>query len=518
MKFKIAEDQNKELWFNDVFIYQNYSDVSSRKECSVNNGIIKDVTLPIFAANMNAVSWKRMCETLSRYWGLWILPQDMNFETKIRIVKHVMQNASVEYDTPLRVSLKDNVWIALDIINKKNNWCVVLVDDDGNAIWYYTESDLWKHDRFVQFEHIKARSAVKASFYFECWEDWIVFKQLNWENELKWFKELYEYLLTEWEDNAFIYEAWKFQWIIYKKDIIRRTFFNDKSSFWFSHDLDKESTLLKRDLNVWIAIWINQVFDEKEFGHIQDYFDAWARIFVIDTAHGYQEKMIQAVKKVRNLPFWKDLTIIAGNVCTEEGTKALIEAWANWVKVWIGPGAMCTTRMMTAVGRPQFSAVVACSKVANDMWWFVVADWGIKYTRDFCLALAAWAKFVMIWTLLSWTKESVWEVKYDEKGLMYKVNYWMASSKAVLWRNQNQSLFDISLKNTFNEWISTSRIYLREGLSTTWEVCEKLISWLKSSMTYVGARNLEEYQDKAVIWVQTQSWYNEWTPHWNLIK
>jgi IMP dehydrogenase len=152
------------------------------------------------------------------------------------------------------------------------------------------------------------------------------------------------------------------------------------------------------------------------------------------------------------------------------------------------------------------------------MWGFVVADGGIKYTRDFCLALAAWAKFAMIWTLLSWTKESVWEIKYDEKWLMYKVNYWMASSKAVLWRNQNQSLFDISLKNTFNEWISTSRIYLRDWLWTTWEVCEKLISWLKSSMTYVWARDLDEYHEKAVIWVQTQSWYNEWTPHWNLIK
>lgn len=518
MKFKIPEDQNKELGFNDVFIYQNYSDILSRKECSVNNWIIKDVTLPILAANMNAVSWKRMCETLSRYWGLGILPQDMNYETKLRIVKHVMQESSVEYDTPLKVWLKDNVWIALDIINKKNHWCVVLVDDEWKAIWYYTESDLWKHDRFVQFEHIKPRSAVKASFNFDSWVDWIVFKQLEWDTELKWFKELYEYLLTEWEDNAFIYEAEKFQWIIYKKDIIRRTFFNDKSSFWFSHELGKESTLLKRNLNVWIAIWINQCFDDHEFWHIQDYYDAWARVFVLDTAHWYQEKMIQAIKKVRELSFWKELVIIAGNVCTEEGTKALIEAWANGVKVWIWPGAMCTTRMMTADGRPQFSAIVACSKIANSMWGFVVADGGIKYTRDFCLALAAWAKFAMIWTLLSWTKESVWEIKYDEKWLMYKVNYWMASSKAVLWRNQNQSLFDISLKNTFNEWISTSRIYLRDWLWTTWEVCEKLISWLKSSMTYVWARDLDEYHEKAVIWVQTQSWYNEWTPHWNLIK
>jgi len=518
MKFKVPEDQEKELWFNDVFIYQNYSDIPSRRECSVNNDILKNVTLPIISSNMNAVSWKRMCETLSRYWGLWILPQDMNFETKLSIVDHIF-SCSIEYDTPLTVKKNDTVWFALDLINKKNHWCVVLVNDDGkHALGYYTEWDLHNWDRFVQFENIKPRSASKSSFYFEGWEDGIIFRNLDNEFILKWFKELYEYLLTEMEDNAFIYEEKSFKGIIYKKDIIRRTFFNDESLFDFSNNLCKESTLLKRKLTIWIAIWINQCFDEKELKHIKVFYDAWVRIFIIDTAHWYQEKMIHAIKKVRELPFWKDLHIIAWNICTEEGTKALLEAWADGVKVGIGPWAMCTTRMMTGVGRPQFSAVYACSKIANKMWGFVIADGWVKYTRDFCLALAAWAQFVMLWTMLSWTKESVWEVKYDENWKLYKENFGMASAKAVLRRNKDLSLYDISLRNIFNEGISTSRIYLREWLSTIWEVCEKLISWLKSSMTYVWAKNLKEYHDKVIIGVQTQSGYNEWTPHGNVVK
>ena len=518
MQFKYPEDQNKELGFNDVFIYQNYSNIASRKECSVNNWILKDVTIPIISANMNAVSWKRMCETLSRYWGLWILPQDMNFETKLNIVHHIF-NSSIEYDTPLTVKQNETVGFALDLINKKNHWCVVLINDEGTeALWYYTESDLRKQDRFVQFEIIKPRTTNKSSFIFESWEDWIIFKSLDNTTVLKGFKELYEYLLTEGEDNAFIYEWTIFKGIIYKKDIIRRTFFNDESLFNFQNTLSKESTLLKRKLNIGIAIWINQCFEEVEIEHIKEYYKAWVRIFILDTAHGYQEKMIQAIKKIRNLPFWKELSIIAGNVCTEEGTKALLEAWADGVKVGIGPWAMCTTRMMTAVWRPQFSAVYACSKVANKMWWFVIADGGIKFTRDFCLALAAWAKFVMLWTMLSWTKESVGEVKYDENWKLYKENYGMASAKAVLGRNKKQSLYDISLRNVFNEGISTSRIYLREWMWTVWEVCEKLISGLKSSMTYVWAKNIEEYQGKVIIWVQTQSWYNEGTPHGNIVK
>ena len=206
MQFKYPEDQNKELGFNDVFIYQNYSNIASRKECSVNNWILKDVTIPIISANMNAVSWKRMCETLSRYWGLWILPQDMNFETKLNIVHHIF-NSSIEYDTPLTVKQNETVGFALDLINKKNHWCVVLINDEGTeALWYYTESDLRKQDRFVQFEIIKPRTTNKSSFIFESWEDWIIFKSLDNTTVLKGFKELYEYLLTEGEDNAFIYE------------------------------------------------------------------------------------------------------------------------------------------------------------------------------------------------------------------------------------------------------------------------------------------------------------------------
>lgn len=517
MKIIKNSDWNVELWFNDVFLFQNYSEINSRKSVSVNNNILENVTLPIISANMNAVSWKRMCETLSRYWWLWILPQDMTFDTKMKIIKHVL-NASVEYDTPITVTKKDTVWTAIDLINKKNHWCVVLVEKN-KAIWYYTEKELHQNDRFIELENIKPRSIYKVSFIFRDRPAWLSFYWI-WNNDIKieWYKELYEYLINEWEKNVFFCnEDEELIWILNRKDILRRNFFNDIDQFDIKNEWNtKEDSLLKRKLNLWIAIWINQVFEEKEFKHIKDYYDEWVRIFVLDTAHWYQQKMIEAIKKVRSLNL--DIKIIAWNVCTWEWTFDLIKAWADWVKVWIWPGAMCTTRMQTWVWRPQFSAIVECADVANKLWWFIVADWWIKYTRDICLALAAWARFVMLWTMLSWTKESVWEVKYDESWALYKENYWMASAKAVLWRNKQQSLYEVWLRNIFNEWISTSKIYLREWLETVWEVCEKLISWLKSSMTYVWAKNLYEFSDLAEFWIQTQSWYNEWTPHWNIVK
>ena len=140
MKFKDSSSENLELWFNDVFIFQQYSDIKSRNSCDVNNWLIEWVTLPIMSANMNAVSWKRMCETLSRYWWIWILPQDMSFSCKTKILSHIY-NAHHEFDTPILVSKDDTVWTALDLIDKKSHWCVCLFDWIS-VIWYFKKEDL----------------------------------------------------------------------------------------------------------------------------------------------------------------------------------------------------------------------------------------------------------------------------------------------------------------------------------------------------------------------------------------
>ena len=548
MKFKDSNSENLELWFNDVFIFQQYSDIKSRNSCDVNNWIIEWVTLPIMSANMNAVSWKRMCETLSRYWWLWILPQDMSFSCKTKILSHIY-NAHHEFDTPILVSKDDTVWTALDLIDKKSHWCVCLFDWIS-VIWYFKKEDLKQKDRFLTLDQIKARSVKNCSFSENIkwkdqweWKDYRfpIFRQIldyEWIWSLPvscdWYEELYNFLDQNKEDNAFIYqvdikkEKFQFLWILNKDDIIRRKFF---------HWINEQNVRDRRRLQLWIAIWMNQMFDKNIEEEIETYFlSYWVQVFVLDTAHWYQEKMKEAIIKLkqilnnledqlqdriyqqRNVYWWKTFHIIAWNICTYEWAEFLFKAWADWVKVWIWPWAMCTTRMMTWVWRPQFSSIVDTVKAADKYDWYVVSDWWIKYTRDFCLALAAWAKFVMLWTMLSWTKESVWEVKYDEDWNMYKVNYWMASSKAVVWRNQQLNQYQIASRDLFNEWISTSKIYLREWMETVWKVCEKLISWLRSSMTYTWSNNLDEYSNNTIIWVQTSSWYNEWTPHWSIVK
>ena len=197
-----------------------------------------------------------------------------------------------------------------------------------------------------------------------------------------------------------------------------------------------------------------------------------------------------------------------------EWAGALIAAWANWVKIWMWPWAMCTTRMMTWVGRPQFSAVMEAAEIARENWWFAIADWWIKYPRDLALALAAWATHGMLWTLLAWTFESPGDIKEDSDW-KYKQNWWMASWKAVTWRTKELSRFEQARRERFREWISSGKIY---DIKPLWDITDRFMTWVLSAMTYAWAKDLEKFHDKAVVRVQTNAGFQEWTPHGRVVK
>src|SRR6266699_4117237 len=152
--------------------------------------------------------------------------------------------------------------------------------------------------------------------------------------------------------------------------------------------------------------------------------DAGADLMVVDTAHGHQEKMVQALRAVRKMS--PEVPVVAGNVVTAQGTADLIEAGADIVKVGVGPGAMCTTRMRTGVGRPQFSAVVECAAQARRRGRQIWADGRIRHPRDVALALAAGASSVMIGSWFAGTCESPGDVYRDPQGKLYKESFGMA--------------------------------------------------------------------------------------------
>ncbi|MFC6234891.1 IMP dehydrogenase, partial [Leucobacter soli] len=235
--------------------------------------------------------------------------------------------------------------------------------------------------------------------------------------------------------------------------------------------------------------------------------DAGADVLVVDTAHGHQDGMIRALAAVADLDL--GLPIVAGNVVTADGVRDLVEAGTSIVKVGVGPGAMCTTRMMTAVGRPQFSAVLEAAQAARELGAHVWADGGVRYPRDVALALAAGAESVMIGSWFAGTIEGPGGLRVDADGRHYKESWGMASTKAVTARFGALDAYERARKELFAEGISSSKIYLDPQRPGIEDLLDMITSGVRSSFTYAGARSLAEFHTRAHVGLQSAAGYEE---------
>jgi IMP dehydrogenase len=233
-------------------------------------------------------------------------------------------------------------------------------------------------------------------------------------------------------------------------------------------------------------------------------------VLVVDTAHGHQERMIDVLRQVRSLD--PPIPVVAGNVVTAAGVRDLAEAGADIVKVGVGPGAMCTTRMMTAVGRPQFSAVLDCAEQARDLGIHVWADGGVRHPRDVALALAAGASQVMVGSWFAGTAESPGDLLLDEAGRAFKESYGMASARAVAARTRTDSPFERARKALYEEGISTSRMYVDPARPGVEDLLDHITSGVRSACTYVGAANPAQLGRDAVVGMQSRAGFEEGRP------
>jgi IMP dehydrogenase len=190
----------------------------------------------------------------------------------------------------------------------------------------------------------------------------------------------------------------------------------------------------------------------------------------------------------------------------------LVEAGAGIVKVGVGPGAMCTTRMTTGVGRPQLSAVIECAARARELGAHVWADGGIRQPRDVALALAAGASNVMIGSWFAGTHESPGDMQIDADGRPYKVNFGMASARAVNARTVDESPYQRARKALFDEGISAARMHLDPRRPGVEDIVDAIVAGVRSACAYTGAADLAEFHERAVIGVQTPAGYVEGQP------
>jgi IMP dehydrogenase len=361
---------------------------------------------------------------------------------------------------------------ALSLIYKRSHGAVVVVDDEGKPAGIFTEHDAVGFDRFTQIRNVMSSEMFTLS-------------------EALSPQEMFEQLTEARLSVAPVIDSKeRLVGVITRNGALRSTIYKPA--------LDKNGKLL-----ISAAVGVNADPAERAKQLVAMGVD----LIVVDTAHGHQVRMLDAIKQVRKAV--GKVKVVAGNVVTADGTRDIINAGADIVKVGVGPGAMCTTRMMTGVGRPQFSAVLECSQVANELGKQVWADGGVRYPRDVALGLAAGAANVMFGSLLAGTYESAADTLRDTNGRLYKESFGMASNRAVRNRTRSESAFERARKELFEEGISSSRMYLDSQRPSVEDIIDQIIAGVRSSCTYAGATTIAEFQERAVVGVQSASGYDE---------
>ena len=462
-----------DLTYDDVFMVPSSSEIASRMDVDLSTHDGTGTTIPIVVANMTAISGRRMAETIARRGGMAVIPQDIPIEIVSDVIKWVKSRHTF-FDTPVTLSPTETVADAVDLINKRAHGALIVVED-GKPVGIVTEEDCERVDRFTQLQLIMSKDLVTVPDSIEP-------------------REAFEFLNTQRRRLAPVVDkSGKLVGILTRTAALRATLYQPA--------LDANKNLV-----IACAVGINGDVAAKAKALIA----AGADVLVVDTAHGHQIKMIEALKLIRALK--PNIPIVAGNVVTAEGTKALIDAGADIVKVGVGPGAMCTTRMQTGVGRPQFSAVLECATEAKKHGKHVWADGGVRHPRDVALALAAGASQVMIGSWFAGTFESPSDLNKDATGRLYKESFGMASARAVAARTSNDGAFDRARKALFEEGISSSRMYIDPARPGVEDLLDEIIAGVRSSFTYAGATSISDFADRAVVGIQSASGYAEGRP------
>jgi IMP dehydrogenase len=414
-----------------------------------------------------------MAETVARRGGLTVLPQDIPLDVIEMVVEHVKTRHPV-FETPITLSPHHTVGDALGLIHKRAHGAVVVVDDD-RPVGIFTEHDAIGFDRFTQLQHVARHDIITVEADATP-------------------TDIYERLSGERLSVAPVVDHdGRLLGCVTRKGALRSTIYRPA--------LDAEGRL-----RIACAVGINGEPGVKAKALVAMGVD----VLVIDTAHGHQTRALRAIEEVRAVA--PDTPIVAGNVVTAEGTRQLIEAGADVVKVGVGPGAMCTTRMMTGVGRPQFSAVVECAAEARRVGKHIWADGGVRYPRDVALALAGGAASVMFGSWLAGTYESAADTLRDPDGRLYKESFGMASNRAVKNRSRSESPFERARKELFEEGISTSRMYLDPERPGVEDIIDQIVAGVRSSCTYAGAGTIEQFHERAVVGVQSSAGFSEGQP------
>ncbi|MBF7048332.1 IMP dehydrogenase [Campylobacter volucris] len=445
------------LTFEDVLLVPQYSEVLP-KEVDIKTKLTKNITLnmPLISAAMDTVTEHRAAIMMARLGGIGVIHKNMDIASQVREVKRVKKSESGVIIDPIYIDAKASVKEVLELMAEYRISGVPVVDENKILIGILTNRDL----RFeTNFDNLVENVMTKMPL--------ITAKKGSTLDDAERI-----FSTNKVEKLPIVDENNRLEGLITIKDLKKRKEYPNSNKDSYGR------------LRVAAAVGVGQI------NRVRALVEAEADVIVMDSAHGHSKGIIDTLKAIK-AEF--EVDVIVGNVASAKAVKDLCEAGADAIKIGIGPGSICTTRIVSGVGVPQISAIDECAIEANKYGVPVIADGGIKYSGDIAKAIAAGASSVMIGSLLAGTDESPGEL-FTYQGRQYK-SYRGMGSLGAMQKGSSDRYFQ---EGTAQDKLVPEGIEGRVPyVGSMKNVIHQLLGGLRSSMGYVGAPSIKDFQEKA---------------------
>ncbi len=465
------------LTYDDVLLVPQFSEVDSRRGLSTQTRLTRKIGLqvPIISANMDVVTESEMAIAIAREGGIGMIHRFMSIAEQARQIQRVKKAESFIVDDPITMTETHTIGDVKRVVQETGTGGILIVNSAQELVGIITTRDLlFENDLDRPVTTIMQREVITGA-------PGATLKEAE--------RMLHDHRV---EKLPLVDEKGRVRGLVTLKDIMKIT------------QYPKATKDARGRLAVGAAVGVR----EKEMRRVEALLEAGADCIVVDIAHGDSKLEIDMIRRIRKE--FDQAQIVGGNVATADGTRRLIEAGADAVKVGVGPGSICITRIVAGAGVPQLSAVIECAEAAREFDIPVIADGGIRQPGDVAKAIAAGAASVMIGSMLAGTDESP-GLMMTRKGHRYKASRGMASRGATIDRKQREG--DDVTQEEIDEYVAEGVEAAVPYRGRAREVLTNLLGGLQSGMSYSGACSIRELQEKAIFVRMTGAGLRESGPH-----
>ena len=465
------------LTFDDVLLVPKYSDITSRSQTNLGTKLSRNISIniPFVSANMDTVTESSMAVAMARAGGIGIIHRFLTIKEQSNEVLKVKRSGSVIIENPYSISSEKSIQDALNYAEDKEISGLLVIDSNSKLVGIITERDLLFANSNGNIRDIMTKDVVTAKPGVTLDEA----KEILHKHRIEKLPIL--------DDSGII------KGLITSKDITINADFPNASK-------DKKGRPL-----VGAAVGVKGDFLERS----ESLLDAGVDVLVVDIAHGHSENAINTVRNIKKA--FPDCELIAGNIATAQGAEDLIKAGVDAVKVGVGSGSICITRVITGSGVPQLTAVMDCAKIGKDHGIPIISDGGTRTSGDATKALAAGASSVMIGSMLGGTDESPGTV-LTKNGKRFKVYRGMASLAASIGRKTKET-GSFSFDDDLNDYVAEGVEAMVPYKGTVVDILKQLTGGVRSGLSYCGAHSILQMQDNAEFIKMSGAGFAESQPH-----